>query len=60
MSRIYRKLSSSGIKITSGWWYEYQNDVSGPYDTQKQAENALMVRLLDAKPQRGRSTSNNR
>ena len=60
MSRIYRKLSSSGIKITNGWWYEYQNDVSGPYDTQKQAESALMVRLLDAKPQRGRSDSNNR
>ena len=26
MSRIYRKLSSSGIKITNGWWYEYQNE----------------------------------
>ena len=56
MSRIYQKFS----KYESGWYYKYKNYVGGPYDNQKQAEDSLMVRLLDAKPQRGRSDSNNR
>ena len=60
MSKIYRKTSYSYREILKGWYYEYKNYVSGPYDTEKQAENALMVRLLDTKPQRGRSDSINR
>ena len=49
MSRIYQKFS----KYESGWYYKYKNYVGGPYDNQKQAENALMVRII--KPKRGRS-----
>ena len=56
MSKIFQKFS----REESGWYYEYKNAVSGPYDTQKYAEHALMVRILDAKPQRGRSDSFNR
>ena len=54
MSKIFKRFS----KNESGWYYEYKNDVGGPYDTEKLAETALMVRLLNTKPQRGRSDSN--
>ena len=55
MSRVYRRASFSKLEIIFGWYYEYKNEVSGPYDTQQHAESALMVRIIDAKPQRGRS-----
>ena len=51
MSNIFFR----GNHIGQGWYYKYKNEVSGPHDTQKQAENALMVRIIDTKPQRGRS-----
>ena len=51
MSKIFQKFS----REESGWYYEYKNYTSGPYDTEKQAESALMVRIIDTKPQRGRS-----
>ena len=61
MSDIFFRWSYDEIGISyAGWYYKYKNEVSGPHDTRKQAEDSLMVRLLDAKPQRGRSTSNNR
>ena len=60
MSRVYRKASFGKLEIIFGWYYEYQNDVSGPYDTQREANDALMVRILDTKPQRGRSDLINR
>ena len=53
MSKIFRKFSRG----ESGWYYEYKNKVSGPYQTEREANDNLMVRLLDAKPQRGRSDS---
>ena len=56
MSKIFRKFSRG----ESGWYYEYKNKVSGPYQTETEANNNLIVRLLDAKPQRGRSDLNNR
>ena len=55
MSRIFRKFSRG----ESGWYYEYKNKVSGPYQTEREANDNLMVRLLDTKPQRGRSDLSN-
>ena len=60
MTKVYRKISFDKLEVVHGWYYEYKNAVSGPYDTQQQAESALMVRLIDAKPQRGRSDLINR
>ena len=51
MSDIFFRWNYNG----QGWYYKYKNEVSGPHDTQKQAENALIVRIIDTKPQRGRS-----
>ena len=51
MSKIFKRFS----KNESGWYYEYKNDIGGPYDTEKLAVSALMVRLLNTKPKRGRS-----
>ena len=56
LTRIFQKFS----REESGWYYEYKNKVSGPYQTETEANNNLIVRLLDAKPQRGRSDLNNR
>ncbi len=55
MSRVYRRASFSKLEIIFGWYYEYKNKVSGPYQTEREANDNLMVRLLDTKPQRGRS-----
>ena len=51
MSRIYQKFSGG----KSGWYYKYKNYRGGPYNNQKEAEASLMVRIIDTKPQRGRS-----
>ena len=59
MSDIFFRWNYAGESY-AGWYYKYKNYIGGPYDTAKYAENALMVRILDAKPQRGRSDSNNR
>ena len=56
LTRIFQKFS----REESGWYYEYKNKISGPYQTETEANNNLIVRLLDAKPQRGRSDLNNR
>ena len=56
MSKIFQKFS----REESGWYYEYKNKVSGPYQTEREASDSFIVRLLDAKPQRGRSDFNNR
>ena len=54
MSDIFFRWNYAG-ESHAGWYYKYKNKISGPYDTQKYAEHALMVRILDTKPQRGRS-----
>ena len=51
MSKIFQKFS----KEESGWYYEYKNKVSGPYQSEREANDSFIVRLLDTKPQRGRS-----
>ena len=55
MSKIFWNSSFSYREIIKGWYYEYKNYVGGPYDNQKQAEASLMVRIINTKPQRGRS-----
>ena len=60
MSDIFFRWNYADENSYAGWYYKYKNKISGPYDTQKYAEYALMVRILDAKPQRGRSDSINR
>ena len=42
--------------VYQGWCYKYKNKVSKLYDTKKDAETALTIRLMETKPQRGRST----
>ena len=54
MSDIFFRWNYAGQSY-AGWYYKYKNKVSGPYDTQKYAEYALMVRVLNS--QRGRSDS---
>jgi hypothetical protein len=53
-TRIFQRFSDG----EGGWYYEYKNKVSGPYQTEKEANGNLIIRLLDAKPQRGSSYPN--
>ena len=56
ITKTFQKFSNG----EGGWYYEYKNKVSGPYQTEREANDNLIIRLLDAKPQRGRSDSINR
>ena len=58
MSKIFWRSSFVSRFYVKGWYYKYKNYEGGPYDTEKLAETALMVRLLDTKPKRGRSDPN--
>ena len=54
MSDIFFRGNHAG----QGWYYKYKNKVSGPYQSEREANDSFIVRLLDTKPQRGRSDSN--
>ena len=60
MSDIFFRWNYANENSHAGWYYKYKNKVSGPHDTKKQAEDSLMVILLDTKPQLGRYDYNNR
>ena len=55
MSDIFFRWKYEEISY-AGWYYKYKNEVSKIYKLKIDAENALTIRIMETKPQRGRST----
>ena len=56
MSKIFWRSEMKDRIVYQGWCYKYKNEVSKIYKLKIDAENALTIRIMETKPQRGRST----
>ena len=56
MSNIFWRSEMKDRVVFQGWCYKYKNKVSKLYNTKQDAETALIIRMMESKPQRGRST----
>ena len=56
MSKIFWRSEMKDRIVYQGWCYKNKNEVSKIYNLKIDAENALTIRIMETKPQRGRST----
>ena len=57
MTRIFWRSEKRDRVVFQGWCYKYKNKVSNLYKTKGEAEAALIIKMMETKPQRGRSTN---